>query len=92
MTSKYELEAAYYQGLREMGGVDPEVAEDLGIPMSPESYESHVASSHEVQAALATTARRAIDGADEHAAIEAEEGRVLCANCNKPGCRGCGRS
>ena len=75
-----------------MDGVDPEVAEDLGIAMSPESYESHLTSAREVQAALADTARRAIDGAEEHAALEAEEGRVICANCNKPGCRGCGRS
>ncbi len=75
-----------------MDGVDPEVAEDLGIPMSPESLESHTRSAHETQAALAEAARRAIDGADEHAALEAREGRVICANCNRPGCKGCGRS
>lgn len=92
MTTKHELDAAYYQGLHEMDGIDPEVAEDLGIPMSPESYESHVASAHEVRDALGRTARRAIDGADEHAALDAEVGRVICANCNRPGCRGCGRS
>lgn len=75
-----------------MDGIDPEVAEDLGIPMSPESMEAHQHSAHEVQAALATTARRAIDGAKEHDALVAAEGQVVCANCNRPGCRGCGKS
>lgn len=75
-----------------MSDIDPEVAEDLGIPMSPEGVESHTRSALEVQTALAETARHAIDGADEHAALEATEGRVVCANCNRPGCKGCGRS
>lgn len=37
-------------------------------------------------------AKVALDGADEHAAVEEAEGRVVCANCNRPGCPGCGRS
>lgn len=89
MNHPYGTEASYFQGLNEMSGLDSEVAEDLGIPSSPESYERHLASAQAVKEALA---RAAIDGADEHAAVEEAEGRVICANCNRPGCAGCGRS
>lgn len=87
MNHPYGSEASYYQGLNEHH--DPEVAEDLGIASSPESFERHLASAQAVKEALA---RAAIDGADEHAAVEEAEGRVVCANCNRPGCPGCGRS
>jgi hypothetical protein len=40
MTQRYELEAAYYKGLREMNGMDPEVAQDLGFVTSPEEFEA----------------------------------------------------
>jgi hypothetical protein len=53
MTQQHEINEAYYQGLREMNGVDPAVAEDLGIPMSPEAMDRHVAAGHEVDDALA---------------------------------------
>lgn len=87
MNHPYGTEAAYFQGLNEHH--DTEVAEDLGIPSSPESFERHLASARAVKEVLARTA---IDGADEHAAVEEAEGRVICANCNRPGCPGCGRS
>jgi hypothetical protein len=48
MAQQHELNAAYYQGLREMNGVDPAVAEDLGIPMSPEASDRHVESGRQV--------------------------------------------
>lgn len=34
----------------------------------------------------------AIEDADEYRQVEQELGRVICANCNLPGCKGCGRS
>lgn len=37
-----------------MNGVDPSVAEDLGIPMSPESAERHLDAGKQVAAVLAT--------------------------------------
>lgn len=46
MPKQYEIDAAYYQGLRE--GFDPEVAEDLGIPTTPESVTVHTASAQKV--------------------------------------------
>lgn len=86
MNYPYGIEAALYQGLNEHH--DPEVAEDLGIP-TPETVEQHLQSAEAVKAALARTA---VDGAAEHTAVEEAEGRVICANCYKPGCPGCGRS
>lgn len=96
MVQKYELDAVYYQGLREMGDVDAAVAEDLGIPTSPESFEHHVTSGLKVAGKLTESAARSAilhaDGGEEHALLEALEGRIICANCNRPGCAGCGRS
>lgn len=40
MAKRYELEAAYYQGLREMNGMDDDVARDLGFVTSPEEFEA----------------------------------------------------
>jgi hypothetical protein len=91
MHNPYGTEAAYYQGLNE--GHDPEVAEDLGIPNSADSFERHLESGEivgELQAVNEALARTAIDGAAEHAAVVRAEGSVSCANCNNPGCPGCG--
>jgi|GEM_PF-5473102 len=52
MTERREIDAAYYQGLHEMHGADPEVAADLGIPTSPEEFEQHMRSGQEVARAL----------------------------------------
>lgn len=54
MAQPHEIEAAYYHGLNEMRGIDSEVAEDLGIPTSPESYDRHVSSAVEAVGMLAT--------------------------------------
>lgn len=70
-------------------GFDPEVALDLGIPVDHDSLTSHVESAQQVQKALS---KAAVDGAAEHAAVVEAEGPVICANCNTPGCLGCGRS
>lgn len=45
---KSNIPAAYFKGLREANGADPDVMEDLGIPMSPESAERHYNSGKEV--------------------------------------------
>jgi len=34
---------------------------------------------------------QAVKDAYYHAMLVAKEGEVICGNCNKPGCRGCGR-
>lgn len=49
MTSQHEIDSAFFKGFRE--GFDPEVAEDLGIPMTPESVERHIESAKIVAAA-----------------------------------------
>lgn len=53
--AQYDLEAAYYAGLRGFQG-DPEVAEDLGIATSPESFMSHLESAKTVKGALGEAA------------------------------------
>lgn len=84
-----EQNHAYLSGLTEMREIDSEVAEDLGIPQSIESFEQQVESGRRVKELLAY---KAVDGAIEHASVVEIEGCVTCANCNTPGCRGCGRS
>ena len=32
------------------------------------------------------------DGQAEHDELDEKYGRVICGNCNRPGCKGCGRS
>ena len=51
--TNHEQTHAYYQGLRE--GMDTS-AEDLGIPMSPETLESHIASGKAVAERMAAVA------------------------------------
>lgn len=71
---------------------DPKVADDLGIATDHESLQRQIESGKKVGR---LTTRHTVLGADgglEHAVLEAEEGHVKCANCNKPGCPGCGRS
>jgi hypothetical protein len=58
--SQHDLEAAYYHGLRTMGDMDPEVAEDLGIPTTPDSFDRHIANGTQG----AQTAREAARAAD----------------------------
>ena len=95
MTERNDSHHGYYEPYTDtpdehlVEGFDPEVALDLGIPIDHESLTSHQASAQEVKDALS---RRALTEAEEYAELEAREGRVLCANCNKPGCPGCGRS
>lgn len=76
-------------------GFDPETALDLGIPVDFETLELQKRSAervNELLAIYATEQRPLVDGQAEHDAVSEKEGRVRCANCNKPGCRGCGRS
>ena len=54
---RHELEAAYYKGLQEMNGMDPEVARDLGFVTNPDEFEATLAS-HE-NTSPAADARRA---------------------------------
>jgi hypothetical protein len=79
MAKEHEIESAYYQGRREMRGIDPEVAEDLGIPASPEAYERHLASAKEMTEA------------SMRAAMLTEEPvpYVRCGDCLNPSCPGC---
>jgi|GEM_PF-2376600 len=73
-------------------GFDPEVALDLGIPIDDESVSRHRASGERAAWAGQRSEREIqllIDAA-EHAAVSEAEGIVTCANCNKPGCNGCG--
>jgi hypothetical protein len=77
MTTRHEIEAAYYQGLRE--GFDSEVAEDLGIPASPEAYERHLASAKEMTEASLRAATLAQEPVEY----------IRCGDCNIPSCPGC---
>lgn len=70
-------------------GFDPEVADDIGIPTSAERASQQFRSG---EAVLALMTRELPNGHTEHEALNREYGRVFCANCNKPGCRGCGSS
>lgn len=75
-------------------GFDPEVALDLGIAIDHDSLETQKASARQVSELLDQQPDdiQALTDAAEHAALDAKYGSVLCANCNKPGCKGCGRS
>lgn len=42
MVKQYQIDGAYYSGLRE--GFDPEVGDDLGIPMDPDTVEKQIQS------------------------------------------------
>jgi hypothetical protein len=44
----HEITAAYYHGLRELGGMDEATAEELGISADPETAERHVRAGREV--------------------------------------------
>ncbi len=91
MTHQHEIDAAYFQGLRE--GFDPETAADLGIPTSLEEVEQHIESAKEVAVLIgAVVVEETVDGQAEHDALDKKYGRVVCANCNRPGCKGCGKS
>lgn len=48
MSKQHEIEAAYFQGLREANGADPEIMEDLGIPMSPETMDLQLKSARHI--------------------------------------------
>jgi hypothetical protein len=54
MTKLHELEAAYYHGLREMNGMDPEVARDLGFVTNPEEFEATLESHKHINARVET--------------------------------------
>jgi hypothetical protein len=53
MVKQYQIDSAYYSGLRE--GFDPEVAEDLGIPMDPDTVEKQIASAKRVNSLIGRT-------------------------------------
>lgn len=72
-------------------GFDPEVAEDIGIPVDDESLVRQRVSGELVNIALSRDELLRRE-AEEYAELEAREGRVRCANCNDPTCDGCGRS
>lgn len=71
---------------------DPDVADDLGIAIDDESLQRQIEAGKAVGRLMTKNTILLTDGALEHAQVEAEEGHVTCANCNKPGCPGCGRS
>lgn len=74
-------------------GFDPEVALDLGIPVDDASLAAHIEAGAAVRAATRTDKEiQALIDVAEHEAVNQAEGTVGCANCNNPGCLGCGRS
>ena len=71
MTSKYDLERAYFDNLRwEPAGVDPEVARDLGMAVDADDYDRHLQAAGEVLAATQRVQR------------ELGSKAIVCADCS----------
>ncbi len=66
MTREYELRQVYFDNLRSMGNISPEVAEDIGYSPSPEASQAAIESAKAV-AALSETAKQV--------------GGVICGDC-----------
>lgn len=70
----HDLETAYYTGLGNIQGGDPEVLEDLGIPVEGETFRSHIASGAEV--AELTPQSKELSPADIARAEDHERDRI----------------
>jgi hypothetical protein len=74
MTKRYELEAAYFQGLREMNGMDPDVARDLGFVTNPDEFEATLDSHKQINPrVVAREASHQTNVKDFH--LQTDEGR-----------------
>jgi hypothetical protein len=70
--ASHDLVAAYYNGLRQIGDMDTEVAADLGYAVDSDAFAQHVSSGQEV-AALTSEA-----SATER---DAKIGGFVCGDC-----------
>ncbi|HEY1085777.1 MAG TPA: hypothetical protein VGE34_03585 [Candidatus Saccharimonadales bacterium] len=89
MTDQHELEVIHFGLYKESSS---KAAENLSTPASPEGYEHDPTSIKAMNAAAQRARVLSADGGEEHEALNKRYGRVICANCNTPGCPGCGRS